>query len=89
MGQVEYQTYPEFIMIREIKIQVEHKGFRTTDELCDVLFRCCLQHVVGSRPDRYEPRVLKTAAKEVQADAIAKTRLHVRTGAGLTPIKFH
>ena len=23
------------------------------DELCDVLLRCCLQHAVGNRPDRY------------------------------------
>jgi hypothetical protein len=34
------------------------------DELCDVLFRCCLQHVVGNRPDRYEPRVLKRRPKK-------------------------
>ncbi len=34
------------------------------DELCDVLFRCCLQHVVGNRPDRYEPRVLKRRPKQ-------------------------
>jgi len=32
------------------------------EELCDVLFRCCLQHVVGDRPDRYEPRVVKRKA---------------------------
>ena len=34
------------------------------DELCDVLFRCCLQHTVGNRPDRYEPRVLKRRPKK-------------------------
>ena len=34
------------------------------DELCDVLLRCCLQHVVGNRPDRYEPRVLKRRPKK-------------------------
>lgn len=34
------------------------------DELCDVLFRCCLQHSVGNRPDRYEPRVLKRRPKK-------------------------
>ena len=34
------------------------------DELCDVLSRCCLQHVVGNRPDRYEPRVLKRRPKK-------------------------
>lgn len=34
------------------------------DELCDVLFRCCLQHIVGNRPDRYEPRVLKRRPKK-------------------------
>jgi len=34
------------------------------DELCDVLYRCCLQHVVGNRPDRYEPRVLKRIPKK-------------------------
>ena len=34
------------------------------DELCDVLFRSCLQHVVGNRPDRYEPRVLKRRPKK-------------------------
>ena len=171
MSQEEYETYPEFIMIREIKIRVANKGFRTreiivhtslwddidytkddiaalfrrrwqaelhlrslktimqmehlrchkphrvrneirahmlaynlirgvmaesaaagdvqpwqisfkstmttvsdmlpvfgtisdADELCDVLFRCCLQHTVGNRPDRYEPRVLKRRPKK-------------------------
>jgi putative transposase len=170
MSEEEYETYPEFIMIRELKIRVENKGFRTreiivhtslwddidytkediaalfrrrwqaelhlrslktimqmehlrcykphrvrneirahmlaynlirgvmaeaaiegdaqpwqisfkstlttvsdmlpvlgaisnADELCDVLFRCCLQHAVGNRPDRYEPRVLKRRPK--------------------------
>jgi hypothetical protein len=33
------------------------------DELCDVLYRCCLQHIVGNRPGRYEPRVLKRRLK--------------------------
>lgn len=30
---------------------------------CAVLFRCCLQHAVGHRPDRYEPRVVKRRPK--------------------------
>lgn len=34
------------------------------DELCDVLYRCCWQHAVGNRPDRYEPRVLKRRPKK-------------------------
>ncbi|MGI9467515.1 MAG: IS4 family transposase [Rubripirellula sp.] len=34
------------------------------DELCDVLYRCCSQHVVGNRPDRNEPRVLKRRQKK-------------------------
>ena len=34
-----------------------------TEVLCAVLFRCCLQHVVGNRPDRYEPRVVKRRPK--------------------------
>lgn len=33
------------------------------DELCAVLLRCCSQHAVGNRPDRYEPRVLKRRQK--------------------------
>lgn len=33
------------------------------DELCDVLYACCLRHVVGNRPDRYEPRVRKRRPK--------------------------
>ena len=33
------------------------------DELCDVLYRCCLQHAVRNRPDRHEPRVLKRRPK--------------------------
>jgi len=33
------------------------------DELCDVLLKCCLSHVVGDRPDRYEPRVVKRRPK--------------------------
>lgn len=34
------------------------------EELCTVLYRCCLQHAVGNRPDRYEPRVLKRRPKK-------------------------
>ncbi len=34
------------------------------DELCSVLYRCCVQHVVGNRQDRYEPRVLKRRPKK-------------------------
>ena len=34
------------------------------DELCDALNSCCLQHIVGNRPDRYEPRVLKRRPKK-------------------------
>ena len=34
------------------------------DELCDVLLACCRRHVVGDRPDRYEPRVLKRRPKQ-------------------------
>ena len=30
---------------------------------CDLLFACCLQHLVGRRPDRYEPRVVKRRPK--------------------------
>ena len=37
---------------------------RNADELCDVLYACCLRHVVGDRPDRYEPRVLKRRPKK-------------------------
>jgi len=33
------------------------------DQLCDIFFDCCLQHVVGNRPDRYEPRVRKRRPK--------------------------
>ncbi|MDA1054075.1 MAG: transposase [Planctomycetota bacterium] len=32
---------------------------RNPDDLCTVLLACCQQHVVGNRPDRYEPRVVK------------------------------
>ena len=31
MDQGEYDSYPEFIMIREIKIRVAHRGFRTRE----------------------------------------------------------
>ena len=34
-----------------------------SETLCFELFRCCLQHVVGHRPDRYEPRVVKRRPK--------------------------
>ena len=34
------------------------------DELCSVLYRCCAKHIVGNRPDRYEPRVLKRRPKK-------------------------
>lgn len=34
------------------------------DELCEVLYRCCLQHAVGNRLGRYEPRVLKRRPKK-------------------------
>lgn len=33
------------------------------DGLCHLLLRCCWQHAVGKRPDRYEPRVLKRRQK--------------------------
>lgn len=33
------------------------------EALCEVLYRCCLSHVVGNRPDRCEPRVVKRRAK--------------------------
>jgi hypothetical protein len=35
----------------------------SVDELCAILFRCCLEHTVGNRQDRYEPRVLKRRPK--------------------------
>ena len=33
------------------------------EELCAVLHRCCIEHTVGNRPDRTEPRVLKRRQK--------------------------
>jgi len=33
------------------------------DALCEVLYACCAKHVVGNRPDRYEPRVRKRRPK--------------------------
>jgi putative transposase len=33
------------------------------DEFSCVLLGCCLAHVVGNRPDRYEPRVVKRRPK--------------------------
>lgn len=32
--------------------------------LCNLIFACCRTHVVGNRPDRYEPRVLKRRPKQ-------------------------
>lgn len=32
-------------------------------ELCETMLTCCTQHVVGNRPDRYEPRVVKRRPK--------------------------
>ena len=37
---------------------------RDPTELCRVLLACCQQHIVGNRPDRYEPRVLKRRPKQ-------------------------
>ncbi len=34
------------------------------EALCTILFACCQQHIVGNRPDRYEPRVLKRRPKK-------------------------
>ena len=34
------------------------------DELCNVLTACCAKHIVGNRPDRYEPRVIKRRPKQ-------------------------
>lgn len=34
------------------------------DALYDVLLACCRTHVVGNRPDRYEPRVVKRRPKQ-------------------------
>ncbi|MFY8200671.1 MAG: IS4 family transposase, partial [Pirellula staleyi] len=31
--------------------------------LCETMLDCCLKHVVGNRPDRYEPRVVKRRPK--------------------------
>jgi putative transposase len=40
-------------------------GSATSVELiCDTLFRCIATHIVGNRPDRYEPRVRKRRPKE-------------------------
>jgi hypothetical protein len=36
---------------------------RDPADLCRVLLACCQQHVVGDRPDRYEPRVVKRRPK--------------------------
>lgn len=36
------------------------------DELCNALLKCDLGHVVGNRPDRYEPRVLKRRQKNYE-----------------------
>lgn len=33
------------------------------EKLCDTMLNCCLKHVVGNRPDRYEPRVVKRRPK--------------------------
>jgi hypothetical protein len=49
------QTLTEFLPILS--------SISDSEEFCHVLFRCCLQHVVGNRPDRYEPRVVKRRAK--------------------------
>jgi hypothetical protein len=38
-------------------------AIRDPDDLCKALLACCLQHKVGNRPDRYEPRVVKRRAK--------------------------
>jgi putative transposase len=35
----------------------------SAEELCDVLMAICRSHIVGDRPDRYEPRVLKRRPK--------------------------
>ena len=32
-------------------------------KLCETMLECCLKHVVGNRPDRYEPRVVKRRPK--------------------------
>ena len=48
------------------------------DQLCDILFTCCLQHVVGNRPDRYEPRVVKRRAKPYKL--MTKPRRHYQPG---------
>jgi len=37
---------------------------RDPAELCRVLLFCCRQHIVGNRPDRYEPRVVKRRPKQ-------------------------
>ena len=49
------QTLNRFLPLLEMAIESE--------TFCSVLFRCCTQHVVGHRPDRYEPRVVKRRPK--------------------------
>ncbi len=31
--------------------------------LCELMLECCLKHIVGNRPDRFEPRVVKRRPK--------------------------
>jgi putative transposase len=48
------------------------------DQLCNLLFRCCLRHRAGHRPDRYEPRVVKRRPKPYKR--MTKPRRHYQPG---------
>ena len=51
---------------------------RHPEILCAVLFACCQRHIVGNRPDRYEPRVLKRRPKPYKL--MQKPRHHYKPG---------
>jgi hypothetical protein len=51
---------------------------RDPADLCCVLLACCQQHVVGDRPDRHEPRVVKRRPKSYKL--MQKPRRHYKPG---------
>jgi len=53
-------------------------GLADADCICDALLMCCLQHQVGNRPDRYEPRVKKRRPKSYTW--MTKPRSQYKTG---------
>lgn len=57
--------------------------------LSELLLECCLKHVVGNRPDRYEPRVAKRRPKPYTFMTKPRDQYKPGKSKGIQRIKCH